>query len=480
MVIQMPPRKYKNEAIEGSMHPFAEFHPVAGDVPIYQQLADEIQRRVSEGELKAGDRLPPQREFARLLGVNVTTITRAFAALHRRGLVSSRAGRGSVITGPTSAIAFASAPEVETGLIDLSVNRPATGAYLDSLAQLLPRLTKDARYAEMQDFHAPAGPLWAREAIAGWLAPTLDALDPGRVVIAHGAQSALGCVLGAIARAGDVVLADAITYQGVAALCRSLDIELRPVAMDDEGLLPDALDAACTEHQPRALFVVPCLHNPTAITLSMNRRERIVEIARRHDMLIVEDDVYRPLVDDAPPALAQMAPERTVYVTSLSKTVAPGLRYGAAVAPAALVADIAAMQRIACWSVSPLNALIATRLIEDGTLSQIIDAQRVELRLRQTLLRECLAGFDVLTGDASTHAWLRLPTPWRANAFVTVARERGVAVLPADAFAIGQHAVPHAVRINLAAARSRNDLRRGLESLVDVMRSAERHVSSRL
>jgi DNA-binding transcriptional MocR family regulator len=143
-----------------------------------------------------------------------------------------------------------------------------------------------------------------------------------------------------------------------------------------------------------------------------------------------------------------------------------------------MVADIAAMQRVACWSVSPLNALIATRLIEDGALDQIIEGQKAELRPRQAMLRECLADFDVQTDDASTHAWLRLPEPWRANAFVTVARERGVAVLAADAFAIGQHAVPHAVRINVAAARSRSDLRRGLELLVDVMRSAERHVSS--
>ena len=462
------------------MGSFTDFRPVDGGAAIYQQLADEIQRRVTEGELKAGDRLPPQREFARLVGVNVTTVTRAFAALHRRGLVSSRPGRGSVITEPTSAITFASAPETDTGLVDLSVNRPATSGYLEALAQLLPRLPKDPRYAALQDFHAPEGPAWAREALAAWLAPTLGVHDAARVVIAHGAQSALGSVLGAIARAGDVVLADAITYQGVAALSRSLEIELRPVAMDDEGLLPDALDAACTEHQPRALFVVPCLHNPTAITLSAARRERIVEIARRHEMLIVEDDVYRPLVDDAPLAFAQLAPERTIYVTSLSKTVAPGLRYGAAVAPVAMVADIAAMQRVACWSISPLNALIATRLIEDGTLTQIIDGQKAELRLRQTLLRECLAGFDVLTGEASTHAWLRLPSPWRANAFVAVARERGVAVLPADAFAIGQHAVPHAVRINVAAARSRDGLRRGLELLADVMRSAERHVSSRV
>jgi DNA-binding transcriptional MocR family regulator len=285
-------------------------------------------------------------------------------------------------------------------------------------------------------------------------------------------------VLGAVARAGDVVLADAVTYQGIAALCRTLDLELRPVAMDDEGLRPDALEAACLEHEPRALFVVPCLHNPTAITLSATRRTQIAEIAQRHELLIVEDDVYRPLVDDAPPAFARLVPDRTVYVTSLSKTVAPGLRFGAAVAPLALVADIAAMQRVACWSIGPLNALVATRLIEDGTLARIIDVQTAELRMRQALLREVLTGFEVHTGDASTHAWLKLPAPWRANAFVTVARQRGVAVLSADAFAIGQHAVPHAVRINVAAARSRGDLKRGLELLVDVMRSAERHVSS--
>ncbi|HEY9063774.1 MAG TPA: PLP-dependent aminotransferase family protein [Burkholderiaceae bacterium] len=460
------------------MQPFADFHPADDGGAIYQQLADEIQRRVASGELKAGDRLPPQREFARMLGVNLTTVTRAFAALQRRGVVASRPGRGSVVKGSTKELAFASAPERDASLIDLSVNRPATTEYLEALARLMARLPKDPRYAELQDFHAPEGPAWAREAVARWLAPVLGVEDAQRVVVTHGAQSALGCVLGAIARAGDVVLADAITYQGIAALCRTLDIDLRPVDMDDEGLNPGALEAACLEHEPRALFVVPCLHNPTAITLSAARRSRIAEIATRHDLLVVEDDVYRPLVADAPPAFARLVPERTVYVTSLSKTVAPGLRFGAAIAPPALVADIAAMQRVACWSIGPLNALVATRLIEDGTLDRIIEAQTAELRMRQALLREVLAGFEVHTGDASTHAWLKLPSPWRANAFVTVARQRGVAVLAADAFAIGQHAVPHAVRINVAAARSRDDLKRGLELLVSVMRSAERHVSS--
>src|SRR5947209_9752465 len=118
MVVQTRRKRRTTQTIETDMRPFTDFQPVHGGSAIYQQLADEIQRRVSEGELKAGDRLPPQREFARLVGVNVTTITRAFATLHRRGLVSSRPGRGSVIIMPNSSLACVSAPEVETVSID--------------------------------------------------------------------------------------------------------------------------------------------------------------------------------------------------------------------------------------------------------------------------------------------------------------------------------------------------------------------------
>ena len=237
------------------MQPFTDFRPVDGGGAIYQQLADEIQRRVAEGELKAGDRLPPQREFARMLGVNVTTVTRAFAALQRRGLVA-RAGPGAARSSPapTQRDRVRVRAGADAGLIDLSVNRPATSGYLEALAQLLPRLPKDPRYAELQDFHAPEGPAWAREALAAWLAPTLGVHDAGRIVIAHGAQSALGCVLGAIARAGDVVLADAITYQGVAALCRTLDIEL--AAGRDGRRRPAARRARCRLHRAPAARAV--------------------------------------------------------------------------------------------------------------------------------------------------------------------------------------------------------------------------------
>ncbi|MBV9138185.1 MAG: aminotransferase class I/II-fold pyridoxal phosphate-dependent enzyme, partial [Hyphomicrobiales bacterium] len=200
--------------------------------PMYRRLADAIAERIASGALNGGDKLPPQREIARVLGINVTTVTRAFSALQQRGLVEARPGRGtSVLLRETREEAgFRLAPSDETGLIDLSVNRPATSAYLDGLAPLLPRLPKDRRYPALQDYHPPEGPLWARTAIAEWLAPYTGSKDGGRVVLTDGAQHGLSCLLTAVAQRGDVIVADAITYQGIGALCRSLGLDLRGIS----------------------------------------------------------------------------------------------------------------------------------------------------------------------------------------------------------------------------------------------------------
>lgn len=449
-----------------------------GDIPIYRQIADMIAQSVVDGRLAVGDRLPPQRDIARMAGVNLTTVTRAFATLQQRGLVESRPGRGSIIADPSRTASFKSAPVEEQGFIDLSVNRPATQGYLEALAGLLPKLPLDPRYGAIQDFHAPEGPLWAREAIAGWLAPTIGANLPDQTIITNGAQHGLACVLGALLRPGDVILADAVTYQGIGALCRSLDLVLRPVAMDRGGMRPDALEAACREHAPRAVFLVPTLHNPTTITLDAQRRAELAAICRTNNVLIIEDDVYRPLRAEVPPALAATDPDITIHIGGFSKCIAPGLRYGAVVAPKPFVADIAAMLRINCWSTSPLNALIATRLIEDGLTKRVIAGQREEFAHRQALVRDILAGYEVTTDDAATHAWLDLPEPWHGNAFARAAAQRGVGVLPGEAFAIGRDQVPHAVRINVGAARSRADLSSALETLRDILAGDRRLVDS--
>ncbi len=439
--------------------------------PVYRRLADAIAARIASGSLVAGDRLPPQRELARTLGINVTTVTRALSTLQQRGLLEARPGRGTLVAARETAekTGFVSAPSEETGVIDLSVNRPATSAYLDALASLMPRLPNDLRFTALQDYHPPEGPLWARTAVAGWMADVAGDGDPGRVVLAAGAQHGLDCIMGAATKRGEVMLADEVTYQGIGALCRVHGLDLAGVAMDRGGMLPEAFERACVQMRPRAVFLVPTLHNPTTIILSEERRRDLAAVARRHNVLIIEDDVYRPLADQQPPSFASLEPELTVHIGGLSKCVAPGIRLGFVVAPRAIAGQIAASLRVNCWSISPLAALIATQILEDGTVERIIAAQRKELRLRQAMLAEILGRFDIQTHPTSTHAWLHLPEPWRGAGFARTCLQRGVAVLPGDAFAVGREPVQHAVRINVGAARSRDDLRTALSTMAELL-----------
>lgn len=446
------------------------------ETPIYRQIANAIAAKIACGELVAGERLPPQRDIARQAGVNLTTVTRAFADLQERGLVTSRPGRGSMIAEGREAARFKSAPLDEQGYIDLSVNRPATTGYLEALGALLPRLPEDPRYAALQDFHEPEGPGWAREAVAGWLATQIGSeAPPERLLVTNGAQHGLSCVLSAIARPGDVILADAVTYQGIGALCRSLDLVLKPVEMDGEGMRPDAFARACAELTPRAVFLVPTLHNPTTVTLAGDRRRALAKTARSHGVLLIEDDVYRPLKDDTPQAFAASDPDITIHLGSFSKSIAPGLRFGAVLAPPALVGEIAAMLRINCWSTGPLTALIAARMIEGGDVGRILEGQKREFEARQVLVREMLCDVDLSQDPQAPHAWVHLPEPWHANAFVRAAGLAGVGVLSGEAFAISRNAVPHAVRINVGAARSRAQLREALTRLRKVLRDG-RHL----
>jgi DNA-binding transcriptional MocR family regulator len=246
--------------------------------------------------------------------------------------------------------------------------------------------------------------------------------------------------------------------------------------MDREGMLSDAFETACKQWHPRAVFLVPSMHNPTTITLPEQRRRDLIEVAAKYNVLIIEDDVYGPLVEENIPTFAALEPDMTIYIGCLSKCVAPGLRLGFVAAPRTLVGDISSALRINCWAISPLTSLIGTVLLEDGEADRIINRQKDELRSRQEILGKILAGFDVQTQPTSTHCWVHLPEPWRAAGFARVCHKEGVAVLPADTFAIGRDPVPHAVRVNIGAARSRDDLARGLTIIANLLKNGHMHL----
>jgi DNA-binding transcriptional MocR family regulator len=446
----------------------------------YLEVSRNLEEQVRSGRYPPGSRLPPQRDLAIELGINVSTVSRAYKELQARGLIVASKRRGSIVTGGAmpaikSPAQRSNADEPQaSGVIDLTVNRPATGEFLAQLARTMTNIARDPRFAETQEYQPPQGPEWARAAGAQWIAAPGFAPTPDNLVVTSGAQHGLYAVLSSLMGHEGVILSDQLTYYGLKALAPVFQFELVGIPSDDEGLLPDHLEEACKRMRVKAIFTVPNLQNPSVVTMSLARRAALVDIARRHHIAIIEDDVYGPLLRKRLPTIASLCPELTFHIASTSKILAPGLRIGYLLTPPHGAALAAEAVRTTAWMPAPLSTLIVTRWIEDGTAQTILEAQREELQARQALARELLPQ-DLLKSDpACMFVWLRVPEPWRSDDFAANALARGVNTMPASAFAVDRSTTEHGVRINLACASSREQLARALQVLARTLRDRPR------
>ncbi len=421
--------------------------------------------------MRAGERLPTHRDLAWKLGVTVGTVTRAYAEAERRGLVAGEVGRGTFVREHGSESLPALPPtETDGSFVDLTRNFPPDAPTNRVIADTIAEIGARGDVGSLLRYATPPGQAAHRLAGAQWLQRRSIKADPEQVVIASGAQHGMLLAMSALARPGDVVLTEQLTFYGMKSLAAMLSLRLHGVAIDEEGLRPDALEAACRQMQPKALYCVPTLHNPTTAILSPERRQAVAEICRRYGVTIVEDDVYGFLPEPAPAPLATLAPDITVFITSLSKSVAPGLRFGIVHAPAAITDRLIGALRSTTWMATPLTAEVAARLIRSGAAAKLADWQREEAIARQAIARRLFGNAEYASHPASFHIWLKLPEPWRREEYTAQARRRGVGVAPADAFAVGRGPVPHAIRIGLSAARDRAQLERALSVLAAILR----------
>jgi len=444
--------------------------------PRYLAIADALADDAGAGRLRPGTRLPTHRELADRLGLTVGTVTRAYAEAARRNLVSGEVGRGTFVRGPAARFATPlGAIPVEPGLIDLSANHPPTGpgaAEAGALGRALAALSRRKDLARLLDYPPPGGAPEHRSAGAEWVRRSGLETTAEKVLVSSGNQHGMTAVFAALLGPGDLVLTEALTYPGMKNLAGLLSLRLQGVALDEQGMRPDALAAACRARSPKALYCVPTLQNPTASVMSEERRRQIAAVAREHGVVIVEDDVHGRIPERAARPLSAFAPELAVYLTGTSKVLAPGLRVGFIAAPEPLVDRIAAAIRGTTWMAAPLMAEIAARWIKDGTAETILKRKRREAVARQRLAGKVL-GRSVGRGHpAAYHLWLSLSQPWRGESFADAAHRRGVGVTPASAFAIGRTGVPDAVRVCLGAARDRGELERGLRVLAELLASS--------
>ena len=438
---------------------------------IYLELAEKMSAAIRSGDLKPGEQLPTQRDMAEKLGITVGTVGRAYMLVEQQGLISGEVGRGSFVKAPTAALR---SPKLEPALenvIDLSVNASLTAFHGESLAKTLAELSRADGLEQLLRYMTPPWQAAYRASAAEWLAQLGLPIDPERIVLTNGAQQGIAAAFAALLGPGEAALSETLTYTGIIDDAYRTGHALKGVATDREGMRPDALDRAAVETGARVVFLQPTLHNPVCTTMSEQSRRDIIAVARRRNLLLVEDDVYGLLPERRPPPIASLAPERTVYITSASKAMAPGLRVGWILAPEGLVRKLDEARYAMTGQLPSLSFEIARRWIGDGTAAQIMRNLRRETGARQAMARKRLAGFMVDSDPAAFHVFLHLADPWRREDFIQAALSQGIKLSSASAFVIGREVAPHAVRISLAAARDQETLDRALGIIADLAQS---------
>lgn len=435
----------------------------------YLKLADAIAAEISDGTLRPGDRLPPQRNFADQRKIAVSTASRVYTELLRRGLVVGEVGRGTFVAG--DAKRGAAAPSEPRGVwIDLEFNYPTLPEQAALVARSLNGLTTPEELSTALAQATSTGSPTIRSVSAAYLTQAGWRPSAEQLVFTGNGRQSIAAAVSAVVPPGGRCGVEALTYPFIKGIATRLGISLVPLAVDEYGVRPDSVQKAHREANLSAIYIQPAIQNPLGVTMNAARREDLLHVVGKLGIPIIEDNVYG-FLDDEPP-LAALAPNTCIVIDSLSKKVAPGLTLGFIVAPPRLRETIMASVRSGGWTASGFAFAAAQRMMSDGTVAELARLKRREAISRQKLAVDHLAGLDVQTNGKCFHLWLNLPAHWRSQALVAAAARRDIALTPSTTFAVSPGYAPNAVRLALAGP-TMDQLDVGLRTLSAILHARE-------
>ncbi|HCI6526471.1 TPA: PLP-dependent aminotransferase family protein [Klebsiella quasipneumoniae subsp. quasipneumoniae] len=417
----------------------------------YKAVVDRYAQAIRSGQLPAGTRLPTHRTLAAEERLSLATATRVYRELEEMGLVSGETGRGTFVRDLSLPPGHGVDQQVVAAdVVDLNFNYPSLPAQGDALREALRQLAMAGDIDSHLRYQPHAGRLAEREIIARHLTCRHFAPDAENVLIVNGAQHGLAVTVMGLLRPGDVVAVDALTYSGFKVLAALYHLELAAIPCRAEGPDLQALHTLCQQRRVRAVYTMPTLHNPLGWVLNAGQRQALADLARQHDLLIIEDAAYARLVSRPPPPVVSYAPERTVYVTGFSKNIATGLRVGVVISPPRYRPEIERAIRATTWNTPTLISSLICAWIEDGTVARFETQKRQDARQRQQVAREVLCGLPVVSHPDSYFVWLPLGEESRADRLANALMECRISVSTAEPFCVSA-TIPQALRIALGS-----------------------------
>lgn len=428
--------------------------------PSFRAIVDALAKDIEEGRLRAGDRLPPQRELAYTLSVNLSTISRAYQEASRRRLIGGEVGRGTFVLASSAEAKLFALKQPALQRLDLSTNVPVVmpsdgSAIIDTLQSL-----SDEERREATQYHSPQLLDRARSAIHLWLAKRGYDATGKTIIPCAGAHAALQVLLLEKTRPNDPILVESFTFPGMKVLARQLQLRLIPIEQDAEGITPEGLEAAAGGSAAKFAVLVPNLQNPTGAIMGDKRRRAIADIVLSQGLNVIEDDVYGAFSNGPP--LAHDLGRQGLLVSSLSKTVMPGLRFGFLCGDDELLEPLHDSLHLTSWLMSPLAMTIGSTWIEDGTAEERTLWQKEEMLRRWKLM---IAILGPSASNPAPHVWLDVGED--PDLITMRAKEMGVEIVSANLFAAGRRSAKK-VRVCLTAARTTEELARGLQVLAEL------------
>lgn len=437
--------------------------------PYYISIAASLEADIQSGKLPENTKLPPQRELADFLDLNLSTITRAYKLCELKGLLYAVTGRGTFVSPSTSA--QNTFMEKEDGIIEMGMIKPfyESNYAIQNTARLV--LEREDSIG-LFTYSSPLGTKRQKNAARKWLRRIGVNAGEENILLSAGAQNALSVILISLFKAGDKIAVDTFTYTNFKELANFLHIQLIAVPSNEDGMSPDGLLSVCRNTGINGVYLMPTCSNPTSIFMPQPRRLKLAEIIRQFQLIVIEDDIYSFLsayghtAPDAEPFFS-LLPEQTVHICSISKSLCAGLRVAFLAFPDQYrELLVSGMLGINLKTVS-LNAEIIAELIESGEAETIVKQKILSARRRNQIYRTIFPQNALLPSPNSDKLerffhWLRLPAHLTSEELELLALQKGIHVLGSHRFAIQNENKSSYVRVSIASPDTEDELKKGL------------------
>ncbi|MFJ7735604.1 PLP-dependent aminotransferase family protein [Lysinibacillus sp. NPDC097287] len=438
-------------------------------VPLYIAIADQLQQDIIEGRLAPGTKLPPQRELADFLDVNLSTISRAFKLCGQKGLIYASIGSGTFVSSDAATNKMLLPTSSSSHMIEMGSVLPANIGN-EEVSQYMKKMLSNPNFSKLFQYGRPEGSAWQTEAAKSLFEKVGYQTDQPIILAAGGQNGIVGSLLG-LFQPGDRIGTDPITYAGIKTAANMLGIQLVAIQQKNGEITKEGLLYACKNEHIKGLYVIPDFHNPTTHTMSVETRKMIGEVARKTGLIVIEDAIYSLLKENLVAPIASYAPEQVIYIASMSKAISPGLRLAFIVTPVAYKKKIVETLYNMNISVSVMMVELASRLIQEGITHTILEKQRSYTKEQNTLVDHYLGDYQVLGDAECIFRWLLLPEKFTGMQFELLASKAGVQVYAAERFAVGNAKPVNAVRLAVTAPESSVELEQGLKVLKELLES---------